>query len=192
MKQELPEIPKYVADWIIDLKSKKINLLENIYDFTHGEDIYDYIREQGNLLMRAWLDGFIIANEGEAYMRGYTEELNDGIIRQGDAQPLPLYIVEWLDNNINRMDKWKLAPSLISANKHKADQRIYRWTLEPGNMDKFLNALSNGYVVEKEDINWLKDKIFEKAWGEYDSAYIISLESLYEILDQVDCLKSKN
>ena len=67
-KQELPVIPKYVADWIEDLKSKEINLLESIYDFTHGEDIYDYIREQGNVLMRAWLDGFTVEKEQKYYV----------------------------------------------------------------------------------------------------------------------------
>lgn len=127
----------------------------------------------------------------EAYNRGYEEGLNDGIREQGESQPLPLYIVEWLDNN-NHMDKWKLASSLISANKYKSDQRIYRWTQVPGNMDKFLNALSNGYVVEKEDIDWIKDKIFKKAWEGYGSDYLVSLENVYEILEQVDCLKLKN
>ena len=64
-KQELPVIPKYVADWIYDLKSKRINLLESIYDFNQYEDINNYMREQGNVLMRAWLDGFTIASEEE-------------------------------------------------------------------------------------------------------------------------------
>ena len=63
LSQELPVIPKYVADWIEDLKSKKINLLESIY--THGEDINDYMREKGNVLMRAWLDGYKIEVEKE-------------------------------------------------------------------------------------------------------------------------------
>ena len=62
-KQELPVIPKFVAEWIESLKSKEINLLENIYDFTHDEDINNYIREQGDELMRAWLNGYTVEEE---------------------------------------------------------------------------------------------------------------------------------
>lgn len=65
---ELPVIPQFVAEWIECLKSKKINLLENIYDFTHDEDINNYIREQGNALMRAWLDGYTVEEEQKYYV----------------------------------------------------------------------------------------------------------------------------
>ena len=65
-------VPKFVADWIEDLKSKKINLLESIY--THGEDINDYMREKGNVLMRAWLDGYKIEEEPKYYV------VKDGVV----------------------------------------------------------------------------------------------------------------
>ena len=68
LSQELPVIPKYVAEWIEDLKSNKINLLENIYDCTNYEDINNYMREQGNVLMRAWLDGFTVEEEQKYYV----------------------------------------------------------------------------------------------------------------------------
>lgn len=68
-EQEKVVVPKFVADWIVDLKSKKINLLESIYDFTHGEDIHDYIREQGNALMRAWLDGYEVEKKPKYYVQ---------------------------------------------------------------------------------------------------------------------------
>ena len=74
LSQELPVIPKYVADWIEDLKSKKINLLESIYDFTHGEDINNYMREQGNVLLRAWLDGYTVEEEQKYYVSERDEE----------------------------------------------------------------------------------------------------------------------
>ena len=81
LKQELPVIPKYVADWIKDLKSKKINMLESIYDFNHDEDINNYMREQGDVLMRAWLDGFTIAIEEEplyyALIKGHELSSNE-------------------------------------------------------------------------------------------------------------------
>ena len=80
-KQGLPVIPKYVADWIKDLKSKGINMLESIYDFNHGEDINNYMREQGDVLMRAWLDGFTIAIEEEplyyALVKGHELSNNE-------------------------------------------------------------------------------------------------------------------
>lgn len=74
-KQELPVVPKFVADWIEDLKSKKLNILESIYDFTHGEDIHDYIRKQGNTLMRAWLDGYTVESEQRYYAKIKGHEL---------------------------------------------------------------------------------------------------------------------
>ena len=74
-KQELPVIPQFVADWIDDLKSKEIHLLESIYDFTHGEDINDYMREQGSVLLRAWLDGFTVEKEQKYYAKIKGHEL---------------------------------------------------------------------------------------------------------------------
>lgn len=66
-KRELPVIPKFVADWIYDLKSKKINMLESICDFPQGEDIHDYMREKSDVLMRAWLDGYEVEKEQKYY-----------------------------------------------------------------------------------------------------------------------------
>ena len=82
-KQDLPVIPRNVADWIEDLKSKRINLLENIYDFTHDEGINNYIREQGDELMRAWLDGYSVEEEESLYyalIKGHELVTDEGDI----------------------------------------------------------------------------------------------------------------
>ena len=38
----------------------------------------------------------------------------------------------------------------------------------------------------KKDIEWLKNKLFEIAWEESKSQYLIKLEDVYEVIDQLD------
>ena len=41
----------------------------------------------------------------------------------------------------------------------------------------------------KKDIEWIKDKLFEIAWEENKSQYLIKLEDVYEVIDQLDELE---
>lgn len=38
----------------------------------------------------------------------------------------------------------------------------------------------------KKDIEWIKDKLFEIAWEENKSQYLIELEDVYEVIDQLN------
>lgn len=81
-KQDLPVIPKYVADWIESLKSNKIDLLEYVYGFAQGEDINNYMQKQGDVLLRAWLDGYTVEEEPVYYalVKGHELVTDEGDI----------------------------------------------------------------------------------------------------------------
>lgn len=89
-KQEKPTIPQFVADWIEELKDNEVNLLDNIYDFTHTDTIHDYIREHGDNLMKAWLAYPYIEVEKEQKYWVKLLNHNDGYLRlwrkKGDSE----------------------------------------------------------------------------------------------------------
>lgn len=69
-KQELPVIPKFVAEWIEEHKDKYgRNILEIGYDFYKSDlnnfDVDDWVQYNTEAFARAWLDGFTVEEERE-------------------------------------------------------------------------------------------------------------------------------
>ena len=96
-KQELPVIPKFVAEWIETEKRRNNSLGYSLYKLegfgdVDNEDVDCWAKTEGSTekLARAWLDGFTIANEDEELWKpienyeGLYEVSNKGNVRSLD------------------------------------------------------------------------------------------------------------
>lgn len=70
-KKELPAIPKYVADWLKENKSKYDSILHFASDYYSGDvqaNVYNWILENNKVFSIAWLVGYRI-EERKYYAR---------------------------------------------------------------------------------------------------------------------------
>lgn len=74
-KQELPVIPRYVADFIEARKHVFINTLQHVFHRAMEnrvselfEEEYDWVRHHSETFARAWLDGYTVADEPLYYV----------------------------------------------------------------------------------------------------------------------------
>lgn len=73
-KQELPVIPKFVADWIEEHRNKYgRNILEIGYDFYKSDlnnfDVDDWVQDNTEAFTRAWLDGYEVEEDQRYYIQ---------------------------------------------------------------------------------------------------------------------------
>ncbi|WP_172639692.1 DUF1642 domain-containing protein [Lactiplantibacillus plantarum] len=56
----LPVIPNYVAEYIENMKSSHRDILEAIHYWLRTSDIDEYMEDNSETFVRAWLDGYVV------------------------------------------------------------------------------------------------------------------------------------
>lgn len=116
-KQELPVIPKFVADWIEASRDAMYHLLGAVYDGAYSEDMKEWLfkgdkrtrQDNQDKLTRAWLHGYEIEVEGVqkyyAKVKGWGVNGNDGHAYYSGKFPLSLTMST--ESVAHTKDEWK-------------------------------------------------------------------------------------
>ena len=81
-------------------------------------------------------------------------------VEELDKVKIPRFVADWVEENRDSYsEKHKLISRFLSSVKHSVKtQDCYQWSKTEGNMDKFMEALVNGYEIEKEPLFYAKVK----------------------------------
>lgn len=128
-KQELPVIPKFVAEWIERNRDRYENQLfligHDFYDNAIQPDVDDWIFDNEENFMRAWLDGYTVKEEQKYYARikGWenvttgSEAFNWVYFKEKDT----VGVSKAVENKYQAISFTKYEWSNLGINEHNAD-----------------------------------------------------------------------
>ena len=92
-KQDLPVVPKHVADWLDDNIERYrtvrsfVNSLVEFFGDTVPEKVRTYARENPDTMARAYLDGYTVEEEPPYYALVKGHEVIDGVLKYWNFDP---------------------------------------------------------------------------------------------------------